>query len=220
MGRTILYVNGFHPNTRARDLAWAFERYGRLVRCDIPATHNPQAKPYSFVEFRYEEDAEDAYKYMHHKVIDGYEISVQWAKKTPSRDWRYEQSESLRSRREEHYRSREGDRKHDCRQRSRSPRGGDGGRSHSHDERASRSHGERESRGHDERGSRRDRERDSRELEEEDYQHGRSRPLTNGHEHLSSPGPSPRHQTEPSMRGQSPHPQDYQHDDPMDGTER
>ena len=23
---SILYVNGFHPNTRARDLAWAFER--------------------------------------------------------------------------------------------------------------------------------------------------------------------------------------------------
>jgi hypothetical protein len=49
---------------RGRSRSCDIDRYGRLVRCDIPATHNPQAKPYSFVEFRYEEDAEDAYKYM------------------------------------------------------------------------------------------------------------------------------------------------------------
>ncbi|CAE6415426.1 unnamed protein product [Rhizoctonia solani] len=37
-GRKILFVSGFSQDARAKDLAYEFERYGRLVRCDIPST--------------------------------------------------------------------------------------------------------------------------------------------------------------------------------------
>ncbi|KAI8883611.1 RNA-binding domain-containing protein [Backusella circina FSU 941] len=87
--RTTLFVAGFGERTRARDLAYEFERYGRLVRCDIPAPKPYAAKVYAFVEFEDPRDAEDAFNEMHGRRIDGYTISVQWARNAPSASWRY-----------------------------------------------------------------------------------------------------------------------------------
>ncbi|KAI0920518.1 hypothetical protein AcV5_010233 [Taiwanofungus camphoratus] len=88
----ILFVSGFHPATRARDLAYEFERYGPLVRCDVPAPRNPHANsnPYAFVEFRSTRDAEDAYYDMHGRSFEGSRLSIQWAKNPPSSVWRYD----------------------------------------------------------------------------------------------------------------------------------
>ncbi|KAL1673214.1 hypothetical protein EV122DRAFT_294317 [Schizophyllum commune] len=69
----ILYVRNFPVHTRARDLAYEFERY-------------------AFVEFRSDRDAEDAYYDMHDRLFDGYRLEVQWAKNPPSAEWRYNES--------------------------------------------------------------------------------------------------------------------------------
>ncbi|CED85297.1 rna-binding domain-containing protein [Phaffia rhodozyma] len=91
--RTVLFVTGFRRDLRARDLAYEFEIFGRLVRCDIPALRGPNSSPYAFIEFRREEAAEDAYFDMHGRMIDGQKISVQWAKNSPSSQWRHEESD-------------------------------------------------------------------------------------------------------------------------------
>ncbi|KAG5734013.1 hypothetical protein E4T56_gene5186 [Termitomyces sp. T112] len=142
----ILFVSGFHPATRARDLAYEFERFGPLVRCDVPAPRNPHASsnPYAFVEFRSQRDAEDAYYEMHGRPFEGTRLSIQWAKNPPSSVWRYDRRSSPPARYRDRSRSpppprrdfRRDDRRDD-RDRDRE-RERDGGR-HDRDRRRSRS---------------------------------------------------------------------------------
>ncbi|KAI7899832.1 uncharacterized protein BX663DRAFT_519655 [Cokeromyces recurvatus] len=103
---TTLFVSGFHAKTRAKNLAYEFERYGRLVRLDIPAPKSLNSKPYAFVQFEEKQDAEDAIEEMNGRHMDGYILHIEWAK-TPlenRRPFHYQKQRSNRSRSRSPYR--------------------------------------------------------------------------------------------------------------------
>ncbi|ORX60840.1 RNA-binding domain-containing protein [Piromyces finnis] len=80
MSRRTLFVAGIPHDINARELAYDFERYGRLVRSDIPRPRYYNSTRYAFVEFEDPRDAEDAFYEMHGRRINGCQISIQWAK--------------------------------------------------------------------------------------------------------------------------------------------
>ncbi|KAL3196053.1 hypothetical protein MRX96_045390 [Rhipicephalus microplus] len=59
-GRGQLFIGRLPLDTRERDVEQVFERYGRLLRCDVKYG---TGMAYAFVDYEDHRDAEDAVKY-------------------------------------------------------------------------------------------------------------------------------------------------------------
>ncbi|KAI9015455.1 hypothetical protein DFJ74DRAFT_709393 [Hyaloraphidium curvatum] len=75
--QTTLFVSGLPDGISAREVSAEFERFGRLVRCDVPTPRYAGSDPFAFVEFEEPRDAEGAYQRMEGKRIGGGEVKIQ-----------------------------------------------------------------------------------------------------------------------------------------------
>ncbi|ODV67227.1 hypothetical protein HYPBUDRAFT_11819 [Hyphopichia burtonii NRRL Y-1933] len=85
MPKNTLYVTGFSKESKAADLAPDFEKYGDLVRLDIPPPRTDDGEKYAFVEYKNAEDCEKALeldgKQLPYALKDG--LVVQQARSDP-----------------------------------------------------------------------------------------------------------------------------------------
>ncbi|KAL9576958.1 MAG: hypothetical protein Q9212_006691 [Teloschistes hypoglaucus] len=104
-GGTTLYVTGFGHGTRARDLAYEFERSEECFKPTVSAQINrsiiqDQAEPYNsfaFVEYESRRDADDAYHEMHNKRLGRDDLlKIEWARTPPSASWRFDSGSDRR----------------------------------------------------------------------------------------------------------------------------
>jgi len=102
--RCTIFVGGLSVHTRAKDVALEFEKFGPLIRCDIP-TPGGRSRGYAFVEFENESDASEAYDKLKNSKIDGREVACEWARRSPARGWSGDRKEDSGSRRDRRRRS-------------------------------------------------------------------------------------------------------------------
>ncbi|RLV91484.1 hypothetical protein JA1_003858 [Spathaspora sp. JA1] len=85
MPKNTLYVTGFSRESKAADLAPDFEKFGELVRLDIPPPRTDDGQKYAFVEYKDAESCEKALeldgKTLPYSIKDG--LVVQIARSDP-----------------------------------------------------------------------------------------------------------------------------------------
>lgn len=70
-------MGGLSDSVRSADVAHEFERFGQLVRVDIPL-RNGRSKGFAFVEFIYKQDCENALTSTRGRLrIDGKPVTVE-----------------------------------------------------------------------------------------------------------------------------------------------
>jgi len=72
-----LFVGRLAKRTRTRDLEDAFEKYGRLLRCELKFGGD---NAYAFIDFEDKRDAEDAMHGENGREICGARVVIEWAK--------------------------------------------------------------------------------------------------------------------------------------------
>ncbi|XP_076370014.1 uncharacterized protein LOC143256544 [Tachypleus tridentatus] len=76
-GRYQLFIGRLPLDVRERDIENIFEKYGRLLRCDVKYG---TGMAYAFVDYDDRRDAEDAIKYENGRELRGQSIVVEWAR--------------------------------------------------------------------------------------------------------------------------------------------
>eukprot|EP00835_Amoeboradix_gromovi_P003612 NODE_246_length_12992_cov_0.264407.p9 type:complete len:214 gc:universal NODE_246_length_12992_cov_0.264407:12846-12205(-) len=79
-----IYIKNLSKTTRAKDLGVLFERFGKLIRCDVPEPR-PGQDPYAFVEFESSDDAHKAFNEMQNQDVQDYKIELAWARRRTGR---------------------------------------------------------------------------------------------------------------------------------------
>ncbi len=79
-----IYIKNLAEKTRAKELGVIFEKFGKLIRCDVPIPKLGQA-PYAFVEFEISDDANKAFEEMQGVEVDESKLELEWAKRRNGR---------------------------------------------------------------------------------------------------------------------------------------
>ncbi|GAB6029994.1 RNA-binding protein 4B [Chamberlinius hualienensis] len=78
-GRAQLFIGRLHKDIKVKDLEDVFDKYGRLLRCDVKYGKGT-GMAYAFVDYDDRRDAEDAVKYENGRELRGHNIVVEWAR--------------------------------------------------------------------------------------------------------------------------------------------
>ncbi|KAJ4460279.1 putative splicing factor; arginine/serine-rich 1 [Paratrimastix pyriformis] len=90
MGRSnTLFVANLPSDTERQEILPFFERYGKVVRCDLPPPRSGRSMRIAFVEFESSHDAEDALRGLQGYRFHGSSFSIDYAKLAPSAAWRH-----------------------------------------------------------------------------------------------------------------------------------
>eukprot|EP00834_Sanchytrium_tribonematis_P006043 NODE_413_length_7912_cov_0.917061.p8 type:complete len:156 gc:universal NODE_413_length_7912_cov_0.917061:4772-4305(-) len=79
-----IYIKNLGPEVRAKDLGELFEKFGRLIRCDVPEPR-PGQSPFAFVEFENSSDAHQALTEMQGYDLQEHKLELAWAKNRTGR---------------------------------------------------------------------------------------------------------------------------------------
>ena len=76
---TTIRVSNLTKNVGEMDLRDLFERFGRLVKVNIPKTEDRVPKGYAFIQFANPTDADDAFKMLQGFGYDHLILNLEWA---------------------------------------------------------------------------------------------------------------------------------------------
>ena len=79
-----IYIKNLSDATRAKDLGVLFEKFGKLIRCDVPEPR-PEQSPYAFVEYELSSDANKAFNEMQGVEVQDHKLELAWARRRSGR---------------------------------------------------------------------------------------------------------------------------------------